>query len=167
MNTNVKTNDAIIYSGSVYIQYRYGKKTRHIKRHNEGKLPLFAAVVLALGDQTDSAKSYAPRFIMAKNSAGEECLTSKLLVQDRKYYHSTNMTTPVDGSAADTIRYTFVIPVANMHRNQDITKLQLINERGEVCAEIDLGTGRKISTNIGANLLIYWDLTFADSSPAE
>ena len=167
MNTNIKTNDAIIYSGSVHIQYRYGKKTRHINSRNKGELPLFTAIVFALGDQTDSAKSYAPRFIMAKNSDGADCLTSKLLVQDRKYYNSANMTTPVDGSVADTIRYTFVVPAANMHQNKKITKLQLINELNGVCAEIELDAGREINTDIGANLLIYWDLTFADSSQPE
>lgn len=164
MNSNVKTNDAIIYSGSVYIQYRYGKKTRYINRHNEGKLPLFTAIVFALGDRTEEAKSYMPKYIMAKNSAEADCLTSKLLLQDRKYYYDGTLES---GNGANKIRYTFVIPVANMYPDKEITKLQLINERGTVCAEIDLKEGREISTNIGANLLIYWDLTFADSSPAE
>lgn len=166
MNSNVKTNDAIIYSGSVYIQYRYGKKTRYINRHNEGKLPLFTAIVFALGDRTEEAKSYMPKYIMAldDNVNDPKCLTSKLLLQDRKYYNNGTLES---GNGANTIRYTFVIPVANMYPGRQITKLQLINERNEVCAEIDLKEGREISTNIGANLLIYWDLTFADSSPAE
>lgn len=168
MNSNVKTNDGIIYSGSVYIQYRYGKKTRYINRHNEGKLPLFTAIVFALGDRTEEAKSYMPKYIMALDdtrTTDQNCLTSKLLVQDRKYYNNGTLE---NGGGANTIRYTFVIPVANMHPNRDINKLQLINERNEVCAEIELEDGREINTDIGANLLVYWDLTFADSSqPAE
>ena len=168
MNTNIKTNDLISYRGNVHIQYRYGKKTRYINRRNEGKLPLFTAIVFALGDRTEEAKSYMPKYIMALDDDddvdNQKCLTSNLLLQDRKYYYDG---TPESGNGANTIRYTFVIPVANMYPGRQITKLQLINERGKVCAEIELEAGRKISTNIGANLLIYWDLTFADSSPAE
>lgn len=168
MNTNIKTNDAIIYSGSVHIQYRYGKKTRHINRHNKGELPLFTAIVFALGDRTEEAKSYMPKYIMALDDnrppTDQNCLTSKLLLQDRKYYNDGTLE---NGGGANTIRYTFVIPVANMYPNRDINKLQLINERDEVCAEIDLEEGREINTNIGANLLIYWDLTFTDSSQSE
>jgi len=102
---------------------------------------------------------------MAKNNAGSNCLTGKLLFQDRKYYNSTDTDTtlPVDGSEADTIRYTFVIPAANMIPNQLITSLHLINDNNDICAEITLEDSSIISTNIEANLLVYWDLTFTDA----
>ena len=165
IKNNLKTRDGIVYNGNVHIQYQYKSKKRCLDAHNTGYLPLFTCLVLSLGGESVEAGSYMPRYIMARGNGEAPCLKSKLLVQDRKYYKE-GVLRPVDGSEADTIRYTFVIPASNMISGSTITKLQLVNELDGVCASINLTGNKEINTDIGANLLIYWDLMFADGDAA-
>lgn len=165
--TNIKANDAIVYSGNVHIQYKFNKKTKHIRKHNTGKLALFTSIVLALGERIEDAAAFMPRYITAKDAEEADCLTSKVVLQNRSYFkqQADGTMLPCLPNEADTLRYTFVIPVGVLISGKNIKKLLLVNTRNAACAEIDLGDVT-ISTNVNANLLIYWDLTFADAATA-
>lgn len=165
MSKKVKANDGIVYSGKVYIKYRAGDKTKRLKKHNSGKLALFTSIALSLGERIEEAGTYMPRYLMGKHEVSEDgwanSFSSKVLVQDRKYYKNGALTAATD---SNTIRYMFIVPVNNLIPNKKIKKLQLLNERNSVCAEIDLDDPDEIDTDIAAALLIYWDLKFTDIS---
>lgn len=165
IKNKINAREGIIYSGNVHIQYQFKKKTKNIRKHNEGKLPLFSAIVSALGDDIVTARQLMPRYIMAKHKGDNDitgnCLTSKVLVQGISYYNSSEFQA-IGKTKADTIRYTFVIPSPLMVPGKKINTLELLNSNDGICAEITLDSNNQISTDLGANLLIYWDLTFTD-----
>lgn len=162
MKKNVVTKDAILYNGNVHIQYKYNNKMKTLNKHNQGFNPLFTAITLSLGGRTADAKKYIPKYLMATNADGDDCLSMPTTVKDTSYYLDSNAVGYADES--NTIRYTFIIPASSLIEDMTITKLQLENEEGTVCATIDLEEEEHIHTNLGASLLIYWDLDF--SNPA-
>lgn len=159
MNRNLKTCDAVRYHGNVHIKYRYNKKNHNIRIHNAGLGPLFTSIALALGERTVEAKTYMPKYIVGKTEQDQDCFYTKIIVQNRTYYKGTALNS---GEDCNTIRYTFSIPSTNMIPHKIIKKLELQNELGSACAKIELENTNEISTDIGATVLIYWDLTFID-----
>jgi hypothetical protein len=164
MEKNIKNNQAILYSGNVHIRYKSGTNLKHINKHNEGTIELFTAITLVLGDRPNDARYFIPKYLKGIDTqtegSPEDCFINNAVVQDKKYYHNSMLS---DGTENDTIRYMFNIPMSNIISGKKITKLQLINERGLICASIDLTEDEYIDTNVAASLLIYWDLKFADS----
>ncbi len=160
MKKNIKTNDAVFYNGEVYIQYKYGKKTKQIKKHNEGKIALFTAITQALGGRFDDAKKYMPKYLMGVDTTGDpelDCFFYNAAVQDITYFNGDETSS---GSENNIIRYVFVVPVSSLIPDQLITQLQLKNELNDICATLDLGETERIDTDVAASLLIYWDLKF-------
>ncbi|MCK9470204.1 MAG: hypothetical protein M0Q88_00430 [Bacilli bacterium] len=160
MKKNIKTNDAVFYNGEVYIQYKYGKKTKQIKKHNEGKIALFTAITQALGGRFDDAKKYMPKYLMGVDATGDPespCFYYKAAVQDIMYFNDSAISS---GSENNIIRYVFVVPVSSLIPDKQITQLQLKNESEDICATLDLEGTDRIDTDVAASLLIYWDLKF-------
>ena len=160
MKKNIKTNDAVFYNGEVYIQYKYGEKTKQIRKHNEGKIALFTAITQALGGRFDDAKKYMPKYLMGVDTTGDPesaCFYYNAAVQDITYF---NGTAPSPGSENDIIRYVFVVPVSSLIPGKEINQLQLKNENEGICATLDLEGTNRIDTDVAASLLIYWDLKF-------
>ena len=164
MEKNIKTNQAILYSGEVHIYYETGKTFTHINKHNTGEIPLFTAITLALGERMEDAKEFIPKYLMGVQDVGggifENCFNINALVQDRKYFLDDVLS---NGSANNRIRYTFVVHLSSILPDKIVTRLQLKNKQNQICATIDLEQAEQINTNLTASLLIYWDLKFADA----
>ena len=160
MKKNIKTNDAVFYNGEVYIQYKYGEKTKQIKKHNKGEIALFTAITQALGRRFDDAEKYMPKYLMGVDTTGDpelDCFFYNAAFQDIVYFNDNGVSS---GSDNNIIRYVFVVPVSSLIPDQLITQLQLKNENGGICATLDLEGTDRIDTDVAASLLIYWDLKF-------
>jgi len=171
MKNSIKTNQGIVYKGNVHIRYKINNEIKYINKHNSSTINLFTAITLALGGRAEDAKMFMPKYLMAKQQDGNtyiDCFNNKVVVQDKNYYEDSTEGDIVqsrisDGSANNKIRYTFIVPVSNLIADRTITRLQLLNENSDVCAEIDLKGNEQINTELAASLLIYWDLKFTDS----
>ena len=153
------------YRGSVKILYidKDSGKAKIIKRHNEGGVGLFTAICRALvGLDTNM---YAPSYIYGYSASGMQLFTQKITYASTPLlYNNVDGVErlAVDATAANVIQYTFLVPITSLKStSEDIAKLILYNNERQVCAELDL-TSDPISTSLGANILIYWKLKFAN-----
>ena len=161
MKKNINTNENFLYTGNVYIKYKYENSYKNIQKHNEGKIPLFTAITLALGGRTADAETKKPNYLMGKDASDLPCFSHKVVVQNISYYSGTALS---DGGENDRIRYLFVVPSSLLIRGNEIKKLCLINNDNEECAEIILNDSETISTNLSASLMVYWDLSFTNAA---
>lgn len=164
MDKAKQTTSNIAYKGNVKIEFidRDGQR-QTLKRRNEGKDPLFSVIVKALsGDSSFALVDDRPSNLMAYNEA-EEPLLIQAVYQNSKpviFFENAEEVIEINSDTTfNTIQYVFLIPPSNIaDKSSEIKMLKLLNNKKEVCAEIEVNP--TISTNTASNILIYWNLKF-------
>lgn len=154
------------YRGSVKILYidKSSGKTKTIKRHNKGGKGLFTAICRSLVGL--DVTNYVPSYIYGYNSKDALLFTQKITYASTPMLYNADQgreKLAAEGTEANIVQYTFLVPITSLRStSESIRKLKLFNNNNEECAVLELDEHSAISTNLGANILIYWKLRFAN-----
>lgn len=167
--SNPIKNNMIAYSGKVKILYQDAKGRCRVSRgSNEGKIALFTFLTYAL--QGTYAKDLAPRYLNGLYVDGERenpVFFQKVVLSKTPIRKNSTNSSDINGSISDCVEYCFTVnPAVFNNAYNTINRLQLVNSRDEVCAEIDLDDEISVGTGF-SNILVYWTLTFMNAASIE
>ena len=168
MNNPIK-NNIIGYSGKVKILYQDSKgKYRVARFSNEGKMPLFSFITLAL--QGTYSKDLAPRYLnglYVDGSSTSPAFFQKVILTKTPVRKNSANAADINTEFSDCIEYCFTINPGILikdNKHAAVNRLQLLNslDNDNVCAEIDLDESNSIVVGSGsmANIMVYWTLQF-------
>ena len=166
--SNPIKNNMIAYSGKVKILYQDAKGRYRVSRgSNEGKIALFTFLTYAL--QGTYAKDLAPRYlngIYVDGNIEYSVFFQKVVLSKTPVRKDSKNTSDINGSVSDCVEYCFTVNPAVFNKAYPrINRLQLVNSKDEVCAEIDLDGSNSIDVGTGfSNILVYWTLTFMNAT---